>query len=571
MSHESTMNATSTKQQKAHPLQKAHLPQKVPLPDTSASERLAHQTTSTHLPADCCTVEEANLLRRALIAQHLFEMPLDSSVTMAPINMLPKLVPYIERLVTATHLPLHTICVALLYLLRLKERYPDVHGAHGTAHRIALTALIVANKYVDDDSYGLRSWHRVTRRWFAHDDVIVMESEFLQRLGFRLEVSRDTWREFVLEVELRMDAWRDREQVACARWPSLSQAVGLWEATEREWLTRDTVDASTPRVVVDAAQLAMATKLSSMSAAVTSPLPTELLEATVSSAAPSVAPGSSAASTWTTLSFGSFADNSPALTDDSLSTAVAASRPPVLQGDVWPAHPGGVHHFKQTQELRRHQSAPVSLRLPRPVTSNGAAAALPLRLPLHAPLLLPDHPTTAHKPTPLPHIAALSTLPIQRLTPANGLCQTHTDAAKGSTLPPISVVTHAARQCLHPATIHDNGCTVFDLAAGCDDRSAVPASTPMAPTTGKAAAGVFPAAPQPSGALTTVSANSQPATTACPVSAEQSLHWLSRSLTGDISQPQQPQSPCQQPTRLVDPVATAGHSGTMLPVHLHFP
>ncbi|KAI9597404.1 hypothetical protein BDF19DRAFT_334786, partial [Syncephalis fuscata] len=104
---------------------------------------------------------------------------------------------FIERLITITRLPLHTICTALLYLLRLKEKHPDAQGGYGTAHRLALIALILANKYVDDYSFGLSTWHHISRRWFTHSDIVIMEAEFLSRIDYRLEVTRSTWHEFV--------------------------------------------------------------------------------------------------------------------------------------------------------------------------------------------------------------------------------------------------------------------------------------------------------------------------------------------------------------------------------------
>ncbi|KAI8053509.1 hypothetical protein BDF22DRAFT_605219, partial [Syncephalis plumigaleata] len=111
---------------------------------------------------------------------------------------------FVEYLVMKTGLPLHTICTAVFYLYRLKELHPEIHGQYGVTHRLAFTSLILANKYVDDNSISLRSWHRITRRWFTHDAIITMEAQFLQHINYRLEVTRVIWWEFIQKIEQQL-------------------------------------------------------------------------------------------------------------------------------------------------------------------------------------------------------------------------------------------------------------------------------------------------------------------------------------------------------------------------------
>lgn len=140
-------------------------------------------------------------------AIRLYENPtLPTHPITPPLQALPELSSFLLAMVTPTEMPLSSISLALLYLERLRAILPStIRGGRGTAHRLALAALVLANKWNDDDSFGVRTWSKLVRRWFARGEVELMEAEMLARMSWRLFVPRDEWDEFLERLEDRLD------------------------------------------------------------------------------------------------------------------------------------------------------------------------------------------------------------------------------------------------------------------------------------------------------------------------------------------------------------------------------
>ncbi|RKP15466.1 hypothetical protein BJ684DRAFT_14290 [Piptocephalis cylindrospora] len=136
-------------------------------------------------------------------AIRLYENPtLPTHPITPPLQALPNLNAFLLSMVTPTEMPLGSITLALLYLERLRLILPStIRGGRGTAHRLALAALVLANKWSDDDSFGVRTWSKLVRRWFARGEVELMEAEMLARMSWRLFVPRSEWEDFLTELE----------------------------------------------------------------------------------------------------------------------------------------------------------------------------------------------------------------------------------------------------------------------------------------------------------------------------------------------------------------------------------
>ncbi|KAI9294813.1 hypothetical protein K502DRAFT_324650 [Neoconidiobolus thromboides FSU 785] len=110
---------------------------------------------------------------------------------------LPPLNEFIYRVIRRTNSSITTLFLALIYLIRLKQKHPACKGTNSSPHRLLLAALIIAYKYLYDNCYHNRSWAQVSQGLFKVEEINKMEVELLFFLGFQLYVSKQHWSEFV--------------------------------------------------------------------------------------------------------------------------------------------------------------------------------------------------------------------------------------------------------------------------------------------------------------------------------------------------------------------------------------
>ncbi|TEB24062.1 hypothetical protein FA13DRAFT_1594310, partial [Coprinellus micaceus] len=83
---------------------------------------------------------------------------------------------------------------ALIFLQRLKSRFPDIRGSSG--HRLILSALILASKFMCDNSYTNKSWGSIAHGMFTVVDINQMEKEMCSYLSWELTVNGRTLLDF---------------------------------------------------------------------------------------------------------------------------------------------------------------------------------------------------------------------------------------------------------------------------------------------------------------------------------------------------------------------------------------
>lgn len=127
------------------------------------------------------------------------------------ITPLPRFVHYS---ISRTKLCPATVLVALIYLQRLKLRYPACHGSNGAMHRLALASLLLASKYLYDDSYDNRAWTTVSCGLYSMKEVNCMERELLGFLDYNLSVSESDWVSVVQLLLHYMNSvsWKHQQQ-----------------------------------------------------------------------------------------------------------------------------------------------------------------------------------------------------------------------------------------------------------------------------------------------------------------------------------------------------------------------
>ncbi|KAI9291569.1 hypothetical protein K502DRAFT_277252, partial [Neoconidiobolus thromboides FSU 785] len=103
-------------------------------------------------------------------------------------NELPSLSDFGWMIIHRCQLSFANVILAILYLIRLKQKHPSCKGGYGSGHRLFLAALIVGNKYLYDDAYHNHTWAEVTQGIFKLNEVNRMEFELIYFLNFTLNV-----------------------------------------------------------------------------------------------------------------------------------------------------------------------------------------------------------------------------------------------------------------------------------------------------------------------------------------------------------------------------------------------
>ncbi|KAJ4305241.1 hypothetical protein N0V90_000772 [Kalmusia sp. IMI 367209] len=103
-----------------------------------------------------------------------------------------------KQVLMTTQLGTSHILLAMLYIYRLKVTNPSVVGKPGSEYRVLTIALMLANKFLDDNTYTNRTWAEVTG--IPVQEVNVMEVDFLTNMRYSLMVSENVMQWWIKEL-----------------------------------------------------------------------------------------------------------------------------------------------------------------------------------------------------------------------------------------------------------------------------------------------------------------------------------------------------------------------------------
>ncbi|KAH9964592.1 cyclin-domain-containing protein [Russula dissimulans] len=98
---------------------------------------------------------------------------------------------FMQKLLQTTQLSQSVIVLSLHYVYRLKERNSGTIAHPGSEFRVAVAALMMANKFVDDNTYTNKTWSEVSGIELM--EINKMEREFLAGIDFNLYVDKETY------------------------------------------------------------------------------------------------------------------------------------------------------------------------------------------------------------------------------------------------------------------------------------------------------------------------------------------------------------------------------------------
>ncbi|TLS30788.1 hypothetical protein PpBr36_03300 [Pyricularia pennisetigena] len=110
----------------------------------------------------------------------------------------PEFKSWVHSVLSTTQVTQNVILLALLFIHRLKTTVPDVRGARGSEYRLLTVALMLGNKFLDDNTYTNKTWAEVSG--ITVKDIHVMEVEFLSNMRYSLLVSKAQWEQWLVKL-----------------------------------------------------------------------------------------------------------------------------------------------------------------------------------------------------------------------------------------------------------------------------------------------------------------------------------------------------------------------------------
>ncbi|PWY77355.1 hypothetical protein BO70DRAFT_363292 [Aspergillus heteromorphus CBS 117.55] len=98
---------------------------------------------------------------------------------------------WVTNILSTTQVSQNVILLALLFVYRLKKFNPGVRGKKGSEYRLMTIALMLGNKFLDDNTYTNKTWAEVSG--ITVQEIHIMEVEFLSNVRYNLFVSEEEW------------------------------------------------------------------------------------------------------------------------------------------------------------------------------------------------------------------------------------------------------------------------------------------------------------------------------------------------------------------------------------------
>ncbi|KAJ1734075.1 hypothetical protein LPJ61_001255 [Coemansia biformis] len=127
---------------------------------------------------------------------------------------------FCQELLCSTQIAVPIVMLALLYVNSFRRRFPLLHGGSGSEYRMFVVALMLASKFLEDNTFTTKTWSEVSR--LPAGELVIMQREFLNALEHRLHVSVNDYRTWVHQLHAMMtdDAGKGARSMALSMSPS---------------------------------------------------------------------------------------------------------------------------------------------------------------------------------------------------------------------------------------------------------------------------------------------------------------------------------------------------------------
>ncbi|KAI1503344.1 hypothetical protein F5X99DRAFT_112500 [Biscogniauxia marginata] len=105
---------------------------------------------------------------------------------------------WVHSILSTTQVTQNVVLLALLFVYRLKRTNPKVNGNPGSEYRLLTVALMLGNKFLDDNTYTNKTWAEVSG--ISVKEIHVMEVEFLSNMRYGLLTSKEQWQDWLKKL-----------------------------------------------------------------------------------------------------------------------------------------------------------------------------------------------------------------------------------------------------------------------------------------------------------------------------------------------------------------------------------
>ncbi|KAL9000289.1 MAG: hypothetical protein Q9169_001006 [Polycauliona sp. 2 TL-2023] len=105
---------------------------------------------------------------------------------------------WVVSILSTTQVSQNVILLALMFIYRLKKLNPGVKGKLGSEFRLFTVALMLGNKFLDDNTYTNKTWADVSG--IPVQEIHIMEVEFLSNMRYTLYASEAEWRSWHVKL-----------------------------------------------------------------------------------------------------------------------------------------------------------------------------------------------------------------------------------------------------------------------------------------------------------------------------------------------------------------------------------
>ncbi|KAG5929529.1 hypothetical protein E4U42_005556 [Claviceps africana] len=124
---------------------------------------------------------------------------------------------WVYNVLSTTQVTQNVIFLALLFIYRLKMSTPQIKGRSGSEYRLLTVALMLGNKFLDDNTYTNKTWAEVS--CFAVQEIHIMEVEFLSNMRYNLLASKDEWEEWIMKLASFREYYERASKLAASPTP----------------------------------------------------------------------------------------------------------------------------------------------------------------------------------------------------------------------------------------------------------------------------------------------------------------------------------------------------------------
>ncbi|PGH06753.1 hypothetical protein GX51_02194 [Blastomyces parvus] len=110
---------------------------------------------------------------------------------------------WVTTILSTTQVSQNVVLLALLFIYRLKKFNPAVRGKRGSEFRLMTIALMMGNKFLDDNTYTNKTWAEVSG--ISVQEIHIMEVEFLSNVRYNLFVTKSEWEQWHTKLGIFAD------------------------------------------------------------------------------------------------------------------------------------------------------------------------------------------------------------------------------------------------------------------------------------------------------------------------------------------------------------------------------